>query len=57
MLEQSKTEQLLEDFLKSFGHSVERRMELTGFSQYEEGCTNIVRTPDGRKHCHKIEIY
>jgi 2-polyprenyl-6-methoxyphenol hydroxylase-like FAD-dependent oxidoreductase len=47
MLEQSKTEQLLEDFLKSFGHSVERRMELTGFSQYEEGCTNIIRTHAG----------
>ncbi len=46
MLEQSKTEQLLENFLLSYGHTVERKTELTGFSQYEEGCTNIVKSPD-----------
>jgi 2-polyprenyl-6-methoxyphenol hydroxylase-like FAD-dependent oxidoreductase len=47
MLEQSRTEQLLEDFLQSYGGSVERKTELIGFSQYEEGCTNIVKMPDG----------
>lgn len=48
LLEQSRTEQLLVDFLKSHKHSVERKTELTGFSQYEEGCTSIVRNPDGK---------
>ena len=48
LLEQSKTEQLLADFLQSYGHSVERKTELTGFSQYDEGCTNIVKMPNGK---------
>jgi 2-polyprenyl-6-methoxyphenol hydroxylase-like FAD-dependent oxidoreductase len=48
LLEQTKTEQLLSDFLQSYGHSVERKSELTGFSQYDEGCTNIVKKSDGK---------
>lgn len=48
LLEQSKTEKLLADFLQSYGHSVETKTELTGFSQYDEGCTNIIRLPNGK---------
>lgn len=48
LLEQAKTEQLLAEFLKAYGHSVERKSELTGFSQYDEGCTNIVKKSDGK---------
>jgi 2-polyprenyl-6-methoxyphenol hydroxylase-like FAD-dependent oxidoreductase len=48
LIEQSRTEQLLENYLQSFGHSVERRMELTGFTQFDDGCTSIVRKPDGK---------
>jgi 2-polyprenyl-6-methoxyphenol hydroxylase-like FAD-dependent oxidoreductase len=47
LIEQSKTEQLLTDFLHSYGYKVERKSELTDFSQYDDGCTNIVRMPDG----------
>jgi len=48
LLEQARTEQLLLDFLHAYGHSVERKTELTGFSQYDEGCTNILRLPTGK---------
>ncbi len=57
LLEQSKTEQLLADFLQSHGHSVERKSELTGFSQYNEGYTNIVKIPNGKNLDHKIKIF
>jgi 2-polyprenyl-6-methoxyphenol hydroxylase-like FAD-dependent oxidoreductase len=48
LLEQSKTEQLMEEYIQSFGYSVERKTELIGFSPHDEECTNIVRMPNGK---------
>jgi 2-polyprenyl-6-methoxyphenol hydroxylase-like FAD-dependent oxidoreductase len=48
LLEQSKTEQLLAEFLMTYGCSVERKCELTGFTQHDEGCTSIVRNHNGK---------
>jgi 2-polyprenyl-6-methoxyphenol hydroxylase-like FAD-dependent oxidoreductase len=47
MLEQSKNERLLYDYLKSNEKEVLWRMELGSFSQTEAGVTAEVRTPDG----------
>lgn len=48
LLEQSKTEKLLLDFLHARGISVERKAELTDFTHYDDGCTNIVKIANGR---------
>jgi 2-polyprenyl-6-methoxyphenol hydroxylase-like FAD-dependent oxidoreductase len=49
LLEQSKTEQLLISVLEAYGHEVERKTELLEFTNYTEGCTNIVKLPDGKQ--------
>ncbi len=49
LLEQSKTEQLLVDFIHNYGYSVERETELVQFSQDDHGVTSILRLPNGEK--------
>jgi 2-polyprenyl-6-methoxyphenol hydroxylase-like FAD-dependent oxidoreductase len=48
ILEQSKTEPLLIDFLSQHGHSVEWRAELVGFTQSESNVSAILKR-DGRE--------
>src|SRR5262244_1039034 len=47
MLEQSKNEQLLYEYLKSHGKDALWKRELENFSQTEAGVTARVKTPDG----------
>jgi 2-polyprenyl-6-methoxyphenol hydroxylase-like FAD-dependent oxidoreductase len=49
MLEQSKTEQLLADFIGNYGYAVERNTELLRFTQENDGVTAILRLPDGKE--------
>ncbi|NVO11835.1 MAG: FAD-dependent monooxygenase [Bacteroidales bacterium] len=49
MLEQSKTEQLLIDFIHDYGFSIERQTEFLRFSQDNDGVTSTVKLPDGRE--------
>jgi 2-polyprenyl-6-methoxyphenol hydroxylase-like FAD-dependent oxidoreductase len=49
MLEQSKTEQLLGEFLAHHGHRVERQTELVEFSQNETGVSATLRGADGQE--------
>src|SRR5499433_4002295 len=50
MLEQSKNEQLLYEYLISHGKDVLWKRELENFSQTEAGVTARVKTPDGASH-------
>lgn len=43
LLEQSKTEQILTDFLNNMGYSIERETELDRFSQDDLGVTSILK--------------
>lgn len=54
MLEQSKTEQLLGDFLEENGHHVERKTELTGFLQKHEGVAATLTLPDGKQETLQV---
>ena len=45
LLEQSKTEQILTDFLNNMGYSIERETELDRFSQDDHGVTSILKKP------------
>ncbi|HEY4786182.1 MAG TPA: FAD-dependent monooxygenase [Bacteroidales bacterium] len=47
LLEQSRTEQLLIDFIKTYGYSVERHTELIYFTQDPNRVTVTLRLPDG----------
>jgi 2-polyprenyl-6-methoxyphenol hydroxylase-like FAD-dependent oxidoreductase len=47
ILEQSKTEKILNDFLEKFGQRVERNTELVDFSQHPTGATAIVQSKNG----------
>lgn len=47
MLEQSKTEKLLESFINSRGTIIERKTELASFSQDQDHVTSLLRRPDG----------
>lgn len=47
MLEQSKTEQILGDFLARHGHAVERNTELLDFTQDSSSVISTVRRADG----------
>lgn len=49
MLEQSKTEQILTDFIGNCGYAVERNTELLSFRQDDECVTAILKLPDGEK--------
>jgi len=53
LLEQSKTEKLLTDFLISFGHTVEYKTELQHFTQDFEGITAMLKNPDGNEETLK----
>lgn len=47
MLEQSKTERLLVNFIEEHGFPVERRTTFTRFTESGEGITSVVTLPDG----------
>ncbi len=47
MLEQSKTEKLLLNFIGDRGYSVEREVQIQGFTQEDERVTSVVILPDG----------
>lgn len=49
ILEQSETERILEQHLNSLGVTVERQMELSGFTQDAAGVTATLRHVDGRQ--------
>ena len=49
MLEQSKTEQLLIDFISNFGYSVERNTELLRFAEDTEGVISILKPANGKE--------
>lgn len=53
MLEQSKTEQLLIDFIHNYGYSVERRTELLRFTQDIDGVATIVKHTNGKEETIK----
>src|ERR1035437_3328920 len=53
LIEQSKTEQLLIDFLSAQGCSIERKTELKSFTQVESGVTSILKLPDGKEETIK----
>jgi len=49
LLEQSKTEQLLTDFINNLGCSIERVTELDRFSQDDHHVTSILKLPNGQE--------
>lgn len=49
MLEQSKTEQILADFIKNYGYAVERNTELLHFKQAYGEVSAILKLPDGNE--------
>lgn len=53
LIEQSKTEQLLIDFVSAKGFSVERRTELKSFTQDETGVTAVLKLADGKEEIIK----
>lgn len=53
LIEQSKTEQLLIDFMSAQGCSIERKTELKSFTQDESGVTSILKLPDGKEETIK----
>ncbi len=53
LIEQSKTEQLLIDFISAQGCSIERKTELKSFTQDESGVTSILKLPDGKEETIK----
>ena len=48
MVKQSKTEQLLTEFLNKRGFSIERRYELLSLNQDTTGVTSQIKNPDGK---------
>src|ERR1017187_3296096 len=55
LIEQSKTEQLLIDFVTAKGYSVERKTELRSFTQDETGVTYVLKLPDGKEEAIKTK--
>ncbi len=55
MLPQSETERLLETHLGTLGVSVERQVEMVGFTDAASGVTTILRHPDGREETLQTE--
>lgn len=49
LLEQSKTEQILTDFLNKLGCFIERETELDRFTQDDHGVTSILKISDGNE--------
>jgi 2-polyprenyl-6-methoxyphenol hydroxylase-like FAD-dependent oxidoreductase len=47
MLEQSKTEQILADYIQKYGHSIERETELIRFTQDADGVTSFLNDANG----------
>lgn len=54
-LEQSKTEELLIDFLSAQGHSVERETELINYVDNEQGITATLKKADGSEETVSAE--
>lgn len=55
MVEQSKTEQLLTEFINDKGIRIERRTELVSFSQNKEGVTSRIKKFDGKEETIKTQ--
>jgi len=55
MLEQSKTEQLLIDFINNYGYSVERKTELQDFTQDKDVVTSILKLANGKEETIKTK--
>ncbi len=49
MLEQSRTEKILIDFLRSHGHEVERRTQLISLTQHTNEVLTVLKLPDGKE--------
>ncbi|HEY3388119.1 MAG TPA: FAD-dependent monooxygenase, partial [Prolixibacteraceae bacterium] len=49
LLEQSKSEQLLANFINNLGNPIERKTELDRFTQDESGVTSVLKLPDGQE--------
>jgi 2-polyprenyl-6-methoxyphenol hydroxylase-like FAD-dependent oxidoreductase len=48
MLEQSKTEQILTDFIRSYGYSIGRNTEFISLTQNADSITSILKLSDGK---------
>jgi len=55
LIEQSKTEQLLTDFVSAQGCTIERKTELKSFTQDETGVTSVLKLPDGKEETIKTK--
>jgi len=55
LIEQSKTEQLLIDFVFAKGYPVERKTELKSFIQDETGVTSVLKLPEGEEETIKTK--
>ena len=55
MLEQSKTEKLLNDFLAHRGHAVERQTELLNFTQDAHTVTATIKQSDGKEETLRVD--
>jgi 2-polyprenyl-6-methoxyphenol hydroxylase-like FAD-dependent oxidoreductase len=50
IVEQGKHERLVYEFIRSHGHDVRWKTELSDFSQDEQGVTGTIRSENGEKH-------
>lgn len=55
MVEQSRTEQLLTEFIHNHGFSIERKTELMSFSQETDGVTSRIKHFDGKEETIKTQ--
>jgi len=55
LMEQSKTEALLIDYISTRNCAVERKSELISFTQDETGVTSILKLPDGKEETIKTQ--
>ena len=55
MMEQSKTEALLIDYISTRNYSVERKTELISFTQDETGVTSVLKLPNGKEETIKTQ--
>lgn len=55
LVEQSKTEQLLIDFLTAQSYSIERKTELKKFTQNDFGVTSVLKLPNGNEETLKTQ--
>ena len=55
LMEQSKTEALLIDYISARNYAVERKTELISFTQDETGVTSVLKLPDGKEETIKTQ--